>query len=189
MTIFRDFQGSRPRRDIGIARPRRDRDTQKRVSRPRHVSRNPALLANQIQTTSSYENFTYKFQNNLQSVSQQLHQQLNHCTYKKMEFNAPFIMKDLEQALAKSNNSAVGNDKLNCEMLKHMPYHCLQILLLLFNRIWFTGEIPSEWLHSVVVPVYKPNKPANLPQSYRPILLTSHICKIMERMVAVRLRW
>ena len=43
MTIFRDFQGPRPRRDIGIARPRRDRDTQKRVSRPRHVSRHPAL--------------------------------------------------------------------------------------------------------------------------------------------------
>ena len=34
--IFRDFQGPRPRRDIGIARPRRDRDeteTLKNVSR------------------------------------------------------------------------------------------------------------------------------------------------------------
>ena len=45
MTIFRDFQGPRQRRDIGIARPRRDRDTQKRVSRPRHVSRHLALVA------------------------------------------------------------------------------------------------------------------------------------------------
>ena len=31
MTIFRDFQGSRPRRDIGIARPR-------------HVPRHPVLV-------------------------------------------------------------------------------------------------------------------------------------------------
>ena len=46
MTIFRDFHGPRPRsrRYIGIARSRRDRDTQKRVSRPRHVSRHPALV-------------------------------------------------------------------------------------------------------------------------------------------------
>ena len=43
MTIFRDFEGPRPKRDIGIARPRRDRDTQKRVSRPKHVSRHSAL--------------------------------------------------------------------------------------------------------------------------------------------------
>ena len=43
MTIFRDFQGPRPRRGVGIARPRRDRDTQKRVSKPRHVSKHPAL--------------------------------------------------------------------------------------------------------------------------------------------------
>ena len=41
MTIFRDFQGPRPRRDIGRARRRRDRDTQKRVSR--RVSRHPVL--------------------------------------------------------------------------------------------------------------------------------------------------
>ena len=38
MTTFRDFQGPKPRRDIGMARPRRDRDTQKRVSR------HPALV-------------------------------------------------------------------------------------------------------------------------------------------------
>ena len=46
MTIFRDFQGPRPRRGIGIARPRRDtqKRVSRRVSRPRHVSRHPALI-------------------------------------------------------------------------------------------------------------------------------------------------
>ena len=29
-------------------------------------------------------------------------------------------MNELEDALVKSKNSAVSNDKLNCEMLKHM---------------------------------------------------------------------
>ena len=52
-----------------------------------------------------------------------------------MEINTPFNISELEDALAHCNNSAVGSDKLNCEMLKHMPNHCLQILLLLFNRI------------------------------------------------------
>ena len=42
------------------------------------------------------------------------------------------------------------------------------------------------WLYSVVVPLHKPT---NLPGSYRPISLTSHLYKLMERMVSVRLRW
>ena len=54
MTIFPDFQGTRPRRDIGITRPRRDQDTQTRVTRPRHVSRHPALanVTKRMKTTA-----------------------------------------------------------------------------------------------------------------------------------------
>ena len=61
MTIFRDFQGPRPKRDIGIARPRRDRDTQKRVLRPRHVSRHPALVDMYKLETAV---FRYNYSNN-----------------------------------------------------------------------------------------------------------------------------
>ena len=149
------------------------------------------MLANQFQTVSGNENFSNTFKSNFESISHQLQQQLSCCSYQKMEIIPPFNTSELEDALAHSNNSAVGGDKLNCEMLKHIPNHCLQILLLLFNRIWFTGEIPPEWLHSMIVPLHKPNTPVNLPQSYRPISLTIQICKLMERMVAARarLRW
>ena len=55
MTIFRDFQGPRPRRDIGIARPRRDRDeteTLKNVSRDRDTSRDIQLWILQLSQMS-----------------------------------------------------------------------------------------------------------------------------------------
>ena len=48
------------------------------------------------------------------------------------------------------------------------------------------GELLMCWLHSVIVPLHKPT---NLLGSYRPISLTSHLYKLMERMVSVRLRW
>ena len=147
------------------------------------------MLANQFQEINSNENFSNGLKRNFQSVSSQLHQQIINCTNQKMEFNAPFNMTELEDALANSNNFAVARDKLHCEMLKHMPVYCLQILLLLFHRIWFTGETPPEWTHSTVIPLHKPNKPVNSPQSYRPTSLTSHIRKLMEIMVATRLRW
>ena len=48
-----------------------------------------------------------------------------------MEFNAPFNMTELEDALANSNNCAVTRDKLHCEMLN--THACL----LFVNSITF----------------------------------------------------
>jgi len=62
-------------------------------------------------------------------------------------------------------------------------------MLQLFNKIWFTSKIPPCWLHSIVVSIPKPNKPAHLPSSYRPISLTSNVCKLFEKMLACHLNW
>ena len=98
-------------------------------------------------------------------------------------------MTELKDSLKPSNNTAVGADNINTEMLKHTPEHCLPTVLLLSNKIWFTGELLMCWLYSIIVLLHKPFKPTNLPSSYKPISLTSHLCKLMERMVTVRLRW
>jgi len=44
-----------------------------------------------------------------------------------------------------------------------------------------------SWLHSIVVPIAKPNQPSHLPSSYRPISLTSNVCKLFEKMVVCHL--
>jgi len=62
-------------------------------------------------------------------------------------------------------------------------------MLQLFNKIWFTGKIPLYWLHSIVVPIAKPNQPPHSLSSYRPISLTSNVCKLFEKMVVCRLSW
>ena len=98
-------------------------------------------------------------------------------------------MTELKDSLKTSSNTAVGADNISTEKLKHMPEHFLQTILLLLKKIWFAGELPMCWLHSIIVPLHKLNKPTNLPSSHRPISLTSHLCKLMERMVTVRLRW
>jgi len=61
-------------------------------------------------------------------------------------------------------------------------------MLQLFNKIWFTGKIPPAWLHSIV-PIPKPNKPAHLPSSYRPMSLISNVGKLFEKMIVCRLNW
>ena len=69
-----------------------------------------------------------------------------------------------------------------------MPKSNLSAILELFNEVWKSGVVPATWKHSIVVPILKPNKdPAQTASYYRPISLTSALCKLNERNVANRL--
>ena len=105
------------------------------------------------------------------------------------DYNLPFNMNELIDAILKSNNSAPGPDEIHYQIIRHLPKECLQILLSLFNRIWTTDYFPSSWREAVIIPVPKPGKDHSNPNNYRPIALTSCLCKTMERMVYVRLLW
>ena len=48
---------------------------------------------------------------------------------------------------------------------------------------------PSSWKEVVLIPVLKPGKDPTVPKSYRPIALSSTLCKLMERMINNRLAW
>ena len=74
-------------------------------------------------------------------------------------------------------------------MIKELPADCINILLQFYNAVWKSGNVPKVWNHAIVLPLKKPDKPAEDPSSYRPISLTSVLCKIMERMVTNRLNW
>ena len=51
------------------------------------------------------------------------------------------------------------------------------------NKSWDEGKLPEQWKEATIIPLLKPNKDHNGPQSYRPISLTSAICKTMGTMV------
>ena len=101
--------------------------------------------------------------------------------------NKSFLLNELKDALNKSNETAAGPDGLYYQFLTHLPQDCLKILLQLLNTIWLSGKIPSSWKEAIVVPIPKPNKDLSDPTNYRPIALTSCLCKTMERMVNERL--
>ena len=104
-------------------------------------------------------------------------------------YNKPFLLNELKHALKKYNETAAGPDGIYYEFLTHLPQDCLIILLKLFNTIGLSGEIPSSWKEAIVVPIPKPNRDLSDPTNYRPIALTSCLCKTMERMVNGRLVW
>ena len=45
-----------------------------------------------------------------------------------------------------------------------------------------TGDVPQEWRDALIVPLFKKGNRSD-PGNYRPVSLTSVVCKVMERIV------
>jgi hypothetical protein len=102
----------------------------------------------------------------------------------------PYTLGQLKGALKRlKTGKSAGGDGIYNEMLKNIPLCTVKTLLTLINDSWRTGECPVDWRTAIIIPILKPRKPANCPESYRPVALTSCIAKVMERLVADRLSY
>ena len=89
----------------------------------------------------------------------------------------------------KAKPRAPGPDGVHNNLLKHLPEDTLRILKEILNKIWISADFPQQWRAATVIPIPKPNKDHTDPLSYRPIALTSCLCKVLERMINTRLIW
>ncbi|GFU59081.1 probable RNA-directed DNA polymerase from transposon X-element [Trichonephila clavipes] len=96
-------------------------------------------------------------------------------------------MFELKRALSSAHNTSPGPDGISYVLLRHLSEDSLVSLLYLFNRIWREQVYPTQWQEAIVIPILKPGKDPKNPLSYRPIALTSCLCKTLERMVNARL--
>ena len=105
------------------------------------------------------------------------------------ENNNPFNLDELKDAISKSHVRATGPDEIHYQMLKHLPLKSLQTLLDIFNNMRETGKFPESWEIATFIPIPKPGKDHTEPTNYRPIALTSCLCKTLERLINARLVW
>ena len=143
-------------------------------------------FADSFSKNSSSENYTSKFRN---IKNQQEKQKLKFTSDNTENYNSEFLLSELTDALSKAHDTSPGPDDIHYQLLKHLPISTLLILLEIFNNIWKTGNIPKSWKEATVIPIPKPDKDHTDPTNYRPIALTSCICKTMERMINDRLTW
>ena len=101
-------------------------------------------------------------------------------------YNVPFSNKELQSALRSSTSKSAGADSIPYTLLQYMPPQQQENLLAFYNYVWNNG-FPQQWLHSILIPILKPNKVALDPDSYRLISLTNCLCKIYEKMTNKRL--
>ena len=103
--------------------------------------------------------------------------------------NKPFRLRCLRRSILKAKPRAPGPDGIHNNLLKHLPEDTLNILKEILNIIWISGDCPSQWRAATMIPIPKPNKDRTNPLSYRPITLSSCLCKVLERMSNTRFIW
>ena len=143
-------------------------------------------LAEEIKNNSSSQNYSPKFQKIKASREKR---KLNFKSSNLEDYNIPFTMTELKDSLNKAHDTATGPDEIHYQLIKHLPDSSLEVLLDLYNNIWETGIFPDAWREAIVIPIPKAGKDTTNPTNYRPISLTSCLCKTMERMINARLVW
>ena len=92
-------------------------------------------------------------------------------------------MDDLTSAIRATSNSAPGQNDVHYAMLKFLPPEGMDGLLNVYSQILQPGYFPKQWLRSIIILNLKSAKYTANPSNYRPISLTSFLCKITEKLL------
>ena len=79
-------------------------------------------------------------------------------------------------------NKAAGMDGIHTNILKALSEEMSLPLCMIFKKSLDQGVVPFDWRAANVVPLYKKGS-KNLPSNYRPVSLTSVVCKILESII------
>ena len=83
-------------------------------------------------------------------------------------------------------DKACGPDQIVCMVLKEYAESVALTVTLIFKESIKSGELPSQLLRANVSPLYKKGE-KTVPANYRPVSLTSVLCKILEGIVRSKL--
>jgi len=77
---------------------------------------------------------------------------------------------------------AFGPDEIHPKILKELVGYVSEPLAIVMNKTLENGSLPDDWKMAHVTPIYKKGA-RNIAANYRPVSLTSIICKLMETIV------
>eukprot|EP00111_Clytia_hemisphaerica_P017405 TCONS_00051474-protein len=94
-----------------------------------------------------------------------------------LEVSQETVIKQIKQLDA---NKSFGPDELHPSMLKELIDFVAEPLKIIMNKTLEESVLPEDWKMAHVTPIYKNKGAHNLVINYRPVSLTSIICKMME---------
>jgi hypothetical protein len=83
-----------------------------------------------------------------------------------------------------NTNKSAGPDDLHPYLLKQCSIELCYPLKILFKRALAEGILPTKWTIANITPLYKNKGNKLTPVNYRPISITSILCKVNEKLIS-----
>ena len=97
--------------------------------------------------------------------------------------NCDITLHDMEKALLNLNpTKSPGPDHLHPKLLKSCALSLAKPLKFLFDKTLHEGNLPNDFKIAEVRPIFKKGDKSN-PGNYRPVSLTSVVCKVFETFI------
>ena len=118
-------------------------------------------------------------------TQENLHDPLPSCPDKTGESisHVTFTCRAVKERLSKAKKHATpGPDSISNFMMLQCGDALVPYLVIIFQHIFDTGIVPTDWKEAIVSPVHKKG-PLDAPSNFRPISLTSCVSKLMEAVI------
>ena len=155
------------------------------IDDPPHIAN---IMAHNFAANSSNNNYSPEFRNYKNKIESANIITTTSNDNNDLSFNKELTISELKHALSNCKNKSPGPDNIPNVFLKQLPESSYENLINIFNIIWTKNVFPDIWSEAIIIPLLKPGKINYDKNSYRPIALTSSICKIFEKIINKRLR-
>ena len=151
------------------------------------------LINSSCKSTGSLENveieaFREHFSNLNQDHKEKNGEVIIESTSSNAVLNRPIDRDEVITQLKRlKNGKAHGEDLLPNEFLKHSTNSLLKFILELFNAVFESGIVPTDWTIGLIRPIYKKKGNPDDPNNYRGITLLSCLGKLFTAVLNHRL--
>ena len=120
------------------------------------------------------------------------HSQVLHCKYNTREAMSNITTFEITEELVKKcllqlkTDKSPGNDGISPRILKEMSEQLCVPLSIIFKLRIDESTLPRQWRDAIICPIYKKSEKRNA-ANYRPVFLTSIVCKTLERVIVQQL--